>query len=263
MKPNYLLLLLLIFVSLKFERAHAQDFDLFEKKLFISQTDTLPYRILLPENFDSSKKYPIVLFLHGRGESGKDNEKQLTHGAELFLRDSIRTRYPAIVIFPQCSNESFWSNVYINRDRSKKGVFNFVNGGKPTQAMQLLLGLVKEFKDKSYVDKDRIYVGGLSMGGMGTFEILRRETNTFAAAFAICGGDDVQNVKEYRKIPLWVFHGEKDDIVPPRYSEIVVNELKRLGSEVRYTNYPNANHNSWDSAFAEPDFLQWIFSHKK
>src|SRR5690606_23353100 len=196
------------------------------------------------------------LFLHGRGESGKDNQKQLTHGAELFLRDSIRARYPAIVIFPQCSNESFWSNVYINRDRSEKGVFNFVKGGEPTTAMRLLLGFINEFKEKPFVDKDRIYVGGLSMGGMGTFEILRRERSTFAAAFAICGGDNVQNVKKYRKVPLWIFHGEMDDVVPPKYSEIVVNELRRLGSDVKYTNYPDANHNSWTPAFAEPDFLQ-------
>lgn len=254
---------LLTLLCLGNESANAQNFDLFEKKWFVSKTDTLPYRILYPKNFDSSKKYPVVLFLHGRGESGNDNHKQLTHGAELFLRDSVRTRYPAIVIFPQCSNESFWSNVYLNRQGSPKGEFSFVNGGEPTQAMQLLLGLMDGIKKKSFVDRGRIYVGGLSMGGMGTFEMLRRDNQTFAAAFAICGGDNILNAKEYYKIPLWVFHGAKDDIVPPKYSKIVVDELRRLGADVKFTLYQNADHNSWDPAFAEPNFLQWIFSHKK
>lgn len=99
---------------------------------------------------------------------------------------------------------------------------------------------------------------------MGTYELLRREPKTFAAAFAICGGDHVKNVRKYAKrTPLWIFHGAKDDVVVPEFSEAIYKELKKRGANPRYTVYPNANHNSWDPAFAEPDLLPWLFSHKK
>lgn len=101
------------------------------------------------------------------------------------------------------------------------------------------------------------------MGGMGTVELLRHKPKVFAAAFSICGGDHIENVRKYRKVPLWVFHGGKDTVVPVEKSQIVVNELKRLNAEVKFTVYPEAGHNSWDSAFAEPGFLPWIFSHRK
>jgi predicted peptidase len=129
--------------------------------------------------------------------------------------------------------------------------------------MELLVALVAKMKSESFSDNNRFYVGGLSMGAMGTYEILRRKPNVFASAFAICGGDHVENVRKYRKVPLWVFHGAKDNVVPIQKSEIVVNELKRLKGDVKFRIYPDANHNSWDPAFAEPDFLSWIFSYRK
>ncbi|WP_207424904.1 prolyl oligopeptidase family serine peptidase [Desertivirga brevis] len=252
-----------LFIILCVAGAKAQNLDLYQKRLFISKADTLPYRILYPENFDPGKKYPVMLFLHGRGESGKDNQKQLTHGGKMFLRDSIRSRHSAIVIFPQCPADSYWANVNIVTDSSGKRHFNFIEGGEPTLAMQMLLDFTNDFLRNPFVDKRRVYVGGLSMGGMGTFEILRRKDKTFAASFAICGGDHIANVKKYRRVPLWVFHGGKDDVVPPKHSEVVVNEMKKLGGSVRYTHYANANHNSWDPAFAEPGLLNWLFSHEK
>ena len=242
--------------------AAAQDKSMFSKENFISGTDTLLYRMLLPENFDPAKKYPVLLFLHGSGERGNDNEAQLMHGGKMFLRTDVRRDFPAIIIFPQCPKDDFWANVKfgdgINADR-----FGFQKGGKPGKAMKLLIGLLADLKSKNYTAKDQFYVGGLSMGGMGTFELLRRKPKIFAAAFAICGGDHVENVKKYKNTPIWVFHGGKDTTVPLKKSEIVVNELKRLGGDVKFTIYPEAGHNSWDSAFAEPELLPWIFSHKK
>lgn len=243
--------------------ASGQDWSLYEKEIAVSKADTLQYRILYPDNFDPKNKYPLVIFLHGRGESGNDNEKQLTHGGNLFLQQELRTKHPSIVIFPQCPNSSYWANVNISPDSSGKRVFNFVEGGAPTKAMEMLLNLTKEWKKKDFVDRDRIYVGGLSMGGMGTFELLRRERGTFAAAFAICGGDRASNVANYKKIPLWVFHGEEDKVVPIEHSDTVVRELERLGKSVRYTKYPGIGHNSWDLALAEPELLPWLFSHKR
>ena len=129
--------------------------------------------------------------------------------------------------------------------------------------MSLLLQLTDSYVKKSFADQNRIYVGGLSMGGMGTFEILRRRTKTFAAAFAICGGDNPANAKKYKNIPLWIFHGGLDDVVNPQLSYQVYRELKRLGNAPQFTIYPKANHNSWDATFAEPQLFPWLFSNHK
>lgn len=241
----------------------AQDLSQYQKGLYANKQDTIAYRILFPEHFDPQKKYPVVFFLHGAGERGNNNEAQLTHGAKLFLEPGIRKEFPAIVIFPQCTRDSYWSNTVASTDSLGKRHFVFQKGGKPTKAMQALLGMVDNFLDKPYANKKQVYIAGLSMGGMGTYELLRRKPRTFAAAFAICGGDNLENVNKYKKVPLWIFHGGKDDVVDPKFSKEIADQLKIIGREVKYTHYPEANHNSWDAAFAEPTLLPWLFSHRK
>jgi predicted peptidase len=243
----------------------AQKNASFESGSFTLKNDTLPYRILFPLDFDPSKKYPMVLVLHGAGERGNNNEDQLKYGARLFLTDSIRNKYPAIVIFPQCPAEGYWSTVKIETDSAtRKLKFIFQHDAPPTRAMLLLLGLLDEFLDKPFIDKHHVFVGGLSMGGMGTFEIIGRKPNIFAAAFAICGGDNTLNVKKYaKKVPLWVFHGEKDSVVPYTHSESIVAAIKEAGGEPRYSLYMHDDHDCWDDAFKEPDFMSWLFSHSK
>jgi predicted peptidase len=243
----------------------AQSKTSFERGSFILKKDTLAYRILFPANFNQSKKYPLMLVLHGAGERGSDNDAQLKYGTELFLKDTIRKKYPAIVIFPQCPTNDFWSNVKITQDSAtKKLTFTFQADAPPTKAMQLLMGLVTNFIDKPFVNVHKIYVGGLSMGGMGTLEIIGREPAVFAAAFDICGGDNTANVKKYaKKVPLWIFHGQKDSVVPYTHSEVVVAALKEAGANPKYTLYPNDDHNSWNDAFAEPMLIPWLFSHSK
>lgn len=244
--------------------AQAQTNSAFDRGSYISKTDTLAYRILFPKKFDPSKKYPLIIVLHGAGERGNDNDAQLKYGPKLFLNDTIRQNYPAIVVFPQCPNNSFWANVKFDQNAAGKYIFNFQEGGAPTTAMHALLGLVDQMLDKPFVNKKQVYVGGLSMGGMGTFEILRRKPNTFAAAFAICGGDNTNNVNKYaKKVPLWIFHGQKDSVVPFDHSQVVVDALKAAGADPKFTIYPNDDHNSWDDAFAEPQLLPWLFSHSK
>lgn len=181
----------------------------------------------------------------------------------MFLKNDVRKNFPAIVVFPQCPQNDFWANANFEQDAKGKRKISFVEGGKPTKIMHALQGMVKNFLKKPYVDKNQVYVGGLSMGAMGTYELLRRERRKFAAAIAICGGDNTNNIKKYQKIPLWIFHGAKDDIVDPAFSIAIAERLKTVGDEVKFTLYPNANHNSWDSAFAEPELLSWLFSHKR
>lgn len=251
--------LALLFVATS---SNAQDFKKYDRGNFIKGKDSIYYRLLFPKNFDPKKKYPILFFLHGSGERGNDNEKQLTHGGKLFLKESVRKQFPAIIVFPQCSSDSFWANVDLT-DKSGKERFNFLTGGKPTKSMHALLGMIDNFLDKPYVDKNKVYIGGLSMGGMGTYELLRRKRKMFAAAFAICGGDNVANVRKYKKTPLWIFHGEKDNVVPVVLSTIISDQLQVLGVAPKITLYPKDNHNSWDSAFAEPELLPWLFSKER
>lgn len=242
----------------------AQDKSLYEKHWLVRGLDTLPYRLLLPPNFDTTKRYPLVLFLHGAGERGRDNEAQLTHGWKLFLQDSLRQRFPAIVVFPQCPANSFWSNVQFRYDSlAKKRTFVFSENGAPTVAMRMLEELLTDLHKKYRISKKQQYVGGLSMGGMGTFELVRRQPKTFAAAFPICGGAAPATAGKLRRVPWWIFHGLKDDVVPPELSQNMAAALKATGADVKLTLYPEANHNSWDPAFAEKDLLPWLFANRR
>ncbi len=251
----------LLFLFVLSASALAQDLEKYKKEQFILSQDTLNYRILFPKSFSEDKKYPLVLFLHGAGERGNNNESQLTHGSKLFLDKA--EEFPAIVIFPQAPKDDYWAKVEVDRD-TIPFQFNFKNEEEPTKSLHLVQALLNSVVQKNYIDQNRIYLGGLSMGGMGTFELLSRQPNMFAAAFAICGGADPGIVKNYRPgFNIWIFHGEKDDVVLPEYSKIMAREINSQGGNAKLSLYPNDNHNSWDSAFAEPHLLPWLFSHER
>lgn len=240
---------------------HAQVTDAaFQKEQFTRDGKQLRYRILYPENFDAAKHYPVILFLHGAGERGTDNESQLVHGSKLFLSEGFRRNFPAVVIFPQCPKDSYWSNVTINREELPLKM-DFQNGGEPTYALQLVMDLMDSIRSQCYSKDDQIYVGGLSMGGMGTFEIVSRRPELFAAAFPICGGASPEIAPKLVRVPFWVFHGGQDNVVLPSYTTEMVISIRRAGGQVKYTLYPEANHNSWDAALAEPGLMMWLFSH--
>lgn len=260
MKRIFTLLCLSLVISFS-TSVEAQNLEEYKKEKFIKNKDTLNYRILFPKDFSEDKNYPVVLFLHGAGERGSNNEAQLVHGGKLFL--GKREEFPAIVIFPQAPKEDYWARVEVERD-SVPYQFNFKNTAEPTQALTLVMGLMDSITKQKYVNQDRIYIGGLSMGGMGTYEMLYRKPQMFAAAFAICGGADPAIVKEYPEgFNIWIFHGEKDDIVLPKYSKIMAREINSQGGNAKLSLYPEDNHNSWDTAFAEPHLLAWLFSHQK
>jgi len=249
-----------MFLCLSFS-LNAQDNRAFKKEYFIKNTDTLNYRILLPKGFSKENKYPVVLFLHGAGERGNDNESQLTHGSDLFLRH--QEDFPSIVIFPQAPRKDYWAKVNVNRDTTPFR-FDFMNSKPSTASLQLVMDLMDEISSKKYTDNNRIYVGGLSMGGMGTFELIYKKPDMFAAAFAICGGANPEIAKAYpHGFNIWLFHGKADDVVLPQYSEAMALAINHYGGNAKLSLYPNVNHNSWDSAFAEPNLLPWLFSNSK
>jgi predicted peptidase len=233
--------------------------DLFEKKVFQYKGETMPYRILFPENYNENESYPLVIFLHGSGERGDDNESQLKHGSALFTDAENRKNNPAIVLFPQCPKDGFWAPIKI----SKNGL-SYEESSKPTDAMQLLIRLIKEIKKTEAVDKNRMYVLGLSMGGMGTFDLICRYPKRFAAAITICGGVNTNRLKKLAKMPIRIYHGDADPIVSQQHSRDAYIELKANGSQnAELFIFPGVQHNSWDMAFEQPDFLSWLFSKKK
>lgn len=234
----------------------------FKYEVFAHNGDSLNYRILFPKDFSAEKRYPLVLFLHGAGERGDDNESQMIHGSDLFLKEENRQKYPAIVIFPQCPKDDYWAKVDIDRSEFPlKFDFQFEEG--PTPSMRMVMKLIDALSEKSFIDKDQRYLMGLSMGGMGTFELLARKPETFAAAIAICGAAEPETTSKYRKdLPIRIFHGLQDNVVPPHYSKDMAAAINENRGNASLRLYKDANHNSWDSAFAECDLLDWLFSYR-
>ncbi|WP_205755916.1 dienelactone hydrolase family protein [Lacibacter luteus] len=234
-----------------------------KKEFVLSEGKVLPYRILYPENYDRTKKYPVVLMLHGAGERGNDNENQLTHGAKLFLHEENRKNFPAIVIFPQCPQDNFWAAVKIDRNQQPFKI-EFDYAAEPNWPLVAANELVKKIAKEEAVDTKRIYISGLSMGGMGTFESVYRYPTLYAAALPICGGGNTTLYDaRVKAIPFWVFHGAADAVVDVKLSREMVDRLNALKATVKYSEYPGVNHNSWDNAFAEPDYLKWMFQQKR
>jgi len=233
------------------------------KKYYQWSGHTLPYRILYPKNYDKTKKYPLILFLHGSGERGYDNQKQLTHGATLFLKEENRKSFPAIVVFPQCPEDDSWASLKTDRTQTPaKREFDY--SAEPKWPLVAANELVKKIMTEESVDQSRVYISGLSMGGFGTFESVYRYPNVYAAAMPICGGGDTERYdKRINKTAFWIFHGSADVVVDPKLSQAMAAKLKSLKIETRYTEYPGVNHDSWTNAFAEPDFLKWMFAHKR
>ena len=160
----------------------------FKEELLVHQNDTLPYRILIPENYHSQSPFPLLIFLHGAGERGSDNKSQLVHGSFLFKSEDFRNNYPAIVVFPQCPEKSSWANVKRNYDMLNGKKFDFFKEISENKQLIMVEKLLDFIEKKYSIDPTRRYVGGLSMGGMGTFELVARNPDYFAAAFPICGG---------------------------------------------------------------------------
>ncbi|MDR1369122.1 MAG: prolyl oligopeptidase family serine peptidase [Dysgonamonadaceae bacterium] len=256
MKP-FLPVILLLFFSLNLS---AQEYA---AKEFISiNKDTLKYRELLPENYAKEKKYPLVLFLHGAGERGSDNQSQLAHGSMMFTNPVNREKYPAIVLFPQCPKDLYWA--FTKRPTAGFDANTFPADHPISRILQDVKGLLDQYIASGNVDVDRIYIMGLSMGGMGTFDLVCRFPDTFAAAIPICGGINPEWLQAPAgKVNFRIYHGDKDDTVPVENSRKAYKALKKYGAKVEYIEFAGCNHGSWDPAFNQPDFLSWLFAQKK
>jgi len=233
----------------------------YQKKIFISKGDTLNYNIRFPSNYNPNLKYPVITFLHGSGERGNDNETPLKHGSS-FL--SNNQKYNSIVIFPQCPTNQYWRKIYKNNEASEQHIFDLTFNSSPEKPTLLVKELLDSLQKINVADPTRMYIGGLSLGGFGTFDMIERYPDYFAAAFPICGGGDVTKASTFaKKVPIWIFHGEKDEAVAVELSRQYYKKLKELNANVKYTEYPNVGHNSWDNVFQNTELMPWILAQKK
>jgi predicted peptidase len=220
---------------------------------------TLKYRLLKPADPEPGKTYPLVLFLHGAGERGTDNTRQLVwfwdaKKPTVLSRPEVAAA-KAFVVIPQCPDGAQFVNV-----PWAKGSYQ---SPAVSETLQLTLDLVDSLIKELPVDPDRVSVVGMSMGGYGAFDAIQRRPDLFAAAVPICGAGDLSKAKSIAHIAVWAFHGEKDTAVPVAGSREMVAALKSAGATPRYTEYPGVGHNSWSPAFEEKEFWSWIFAQKR
>jgi predicted peptidase len=256
------LLILCAFASLREPPALRADEDwksMLEKKTFTDAKDnTLSYRLLKPDNYDKKTKYPLVLFLHGAGECGKDNEAQLKHGVAEFATKENRKNYPCFLVAPQCPSVrgGGWAKIDFRAKEIKLA-------DKPSEPGRLALELVDALQKEYSIDSKRIYVTGLSMGGYGTWDAICRHPDKFAAAVPVCGGGDLNQAEKIAKLPIWVFHGAKDGAVKVERSRDMVEAIKKAGGKPKYTEYPEVGHDSWVKAYKDGDMMKWLFAQKR
>jgi predicted peptidase len=219
--------------------------NLFARRTISVQGIETIYRIYEPKNVKSP--LPLLLFLHGAGESGSDGLLQTTVGiGPAIVREP--ERFPALVVFPQASRGYGWR------------AFN----------LAAAVAALDDVQAQYDVDRDRVSVTGISMGGYGTWLLAVQQPERFAAAVPVCGGLDraammthAQAAARLASMPQWVFHGDRDDIIPPDESRIMVRALEEAGAPVRYTEYKGVRHNSWDRAYAEPELVPWLLSRNR
>jgi len=198
------------------------------------------YLLFLPQGYgeDPARRWPLILFLHGAGERGSDLSLVKRHGPPR-LAEERPGDFPFIIVSPQCPEGQTWD-------------------------VDTLLALLDEVCDQYAVDEDRVYLTGLSMGGMGSFALALAAPQRFAAVAPICGaGNPLQVRPEHARLPFWVFHGEADDVVPAALSAQMVQALQAVGAPVRFTLYPGVGHDSWTQTYAKPELYQWFLQHRR
>ncbi len=216
-----------------------------QARVLTNGTPPLPYRLFVPTNYTASEQYPLVLFMHGIGETGTDNLRQLSVNPQVlaFVSYARQASSPAFLAAPQCPTGRVWYDPIM----------------LPRLAA-LLDALATEFS----IDTNRIYTTGLSLGGMGSWALLDMAPSRFAAAIPICGADTNETLCfQYAQVPIWNFHAANDSTVPVTYSRSMVNALRGFGSPVLYTEYAGGGHGIWPMAYATPGLVEWTLAQRR
>ncbi|MBC8186453.1 prolyl oligopeptidase family serine peptidase [candidate division KSB1 bacterium] len=241
MKPGKILIMLSLFTIMVGCSTSSkliignQSPEKFQKE--IKKNIEVNYLLYLPENYEQeTKNYPLMLFLHGAGERGKNLQKVAIHGPAKLIKQG--KKFPFIIVSPQCSENQWWD----------------------IESLDLLL---KDMSSQYRVDENQIYLTGLSMGGYGTWAMAMEYPHRFAAIAPICGGGNPVIAGKIKHLPTWVFHGAKDDVVPLKNSQDMVDALKETGGDVKFTIYPEAQHDSWTETYNNPELYEWFLIHSR
>jgi len=238
----------------------------FRREMFTdSMGNQLPYQLMttalqatrsLPPATQRSQSYPLVIFLHGSGERGTQNHEQMRNGVHAFCEKWVREKYPHYLLVPQCPTEQRWGGT--SKD------WQSLYQPTPTVPGRMVLELIeKTLREHPDIDPKRVYITGLSMGGFGTFDLLTRRPDLFAAGLPLCGGGDPKFADRIKNIPIWVFHGSLDEAVLPRCSRQIVDALEKAGGKVKYTEYSTMQHAIWDVTYYNPAVLEWLFAQRR
>ncbi len=216
------------------------------------------YRLLRPQAVEPGRKYPVILFLHGAGERGDDNRKQLLYLPESMATAERRAKYPCFLIAPQCPAEERWADVDWSAAEAEP------LSDAPAPPLRAALGMLQEVMRDEAVDANRVYLTGLSMGGYGSWDLAVRHPELFAAVAPICGGGDESQAARLVGIPVWAFHGDEDAAVPVARSRNMITAIKAAGGTPKYTEYPGFGHHSWVPAYADDSgLLDWMFAQRR
>jgi predicted peptidase len=253
----FLLLALMAGTSLQAQE-QIPDTSLFEACRHIEGNDMLPYRLYRSQKADTMPEaLPLVIFLHGAGERGNDNYMQLKHCIKYFLDDTVTSRYPFLLMVPQCQNEKRW----VNTDWT---LSEHTMDSMPTAELRGVMTVLDSLVDVGVVDSTQVYICGISMGGFGTWDALQRWPEKFAAAIAICGGGDPACAEAMKDVPVYIFHGLLDGVVMPWRSIQMYEALQEVGNkEAVLVTYPELGHGCWDEAFSTKGLIEWMFGKKR
>jgi dipeptidyl aminopeptidase/acylaminoacyl peptidase len=204
----------------------------------ITKTVEVDYLLYLPPDYnkDVQKQWPMILFLHGMGERGSNLEKVKAHGPPRHIAQG--QDYPFVIVSPQCPDDAWWD-------------------------VDVLLALLDAVTESIRVDRNRVYLTGLSMGGYGTWALAARQPERFAAVAPVCGGGKVAAAPRFKELPVWAFHGERDRLVPPEKSREMVDAINKAGGNAKLTVYPEVGHDSWTQTYENPELYNWLLRHRR
>ena len=236
------------------------NIDLYQAQIWKESEDlSLYYRTAQPEKMEMGQKYPLLLFFHGSGGRGSDNISQLIDagGLQAFEKVGIRNRFKSHFFAGQVPKSEKWVNTGWGLLGHKMP--------KISQTMRMTFDALDAYVSdpKNQVDLNRIYVMGLSMGGYGTWDAIQRRPDYFAAAVPICGGGDKSLAKKLIQLPIWAWHGEKDNVIKPTRSRDMIKAISKAGGSPKYSEIKGRGHNSWVDCWNSDVLWNWVFSQSK
>jgi len=247
--------LLLLFTS--FEASAQKLKDFFHGDTLVVAGDTLPYLSYSTNKRCDTSQLPLIIFLHGAGERGSDNQLPLTHCVRFFMEDTVRHQYAFRMIVPQCGLADRWAETDWTLPSHRMPEV-------ASRPMQALLFLIDSLSQSNLIDTDRIYVVGISMGGFGVWDLLQRRPTLCAAAVPICGGGDTTLAATLTDIPIRIFHGAKDRLVKPERSIQMYQSIRQAGGHnVTIELFPDLGHACWNRPFEESSIIPWLFQQRK